>query len=298
MLRGARRTYPSMNVFIFGLGRVIVAYGQCRGSEWQSKLRLQRMSSWSSIPRAASSNPIRKLGRYGPLKMCYFCVMFSFRSELLWKSPNEVLFAWKLFVLLGSLQKPLCRAQKRLTLTDGLCNFLWPDQKGGLQAGNTGLDSILAEFFSWFCRDRFLFEQAGLFPSKQAGLEEDFASYTVQKKSFFRFLVEIFIFSWSWVRAVSWCCEVPSQIAKNQLFTFLMKKCFFLPITKKAGRRAQYLYENKTKKKKREGKTATTSVPRHRATARTNFRHLEIVGIGLFYSVRFASLRTIVRTRT
>lgn len=49
-----------------------------------------------------------------------------------------------------------------------------------------------------------------------------------------------------------------------------MKKCFFLPITKKAGRRAQYLYENKTKKKKREGKTATTSVPRHRATARTN----------------------------
>lgn len=211
MLRGARRTYPSMNVFIFGLGRVIVAYGQCRGSEWQSKLRLQQMSSWSSIPRAASSNPIRKLGRYGPLKMCYFCVMFSFRSELLWKSPNEMLFAWKLFVLLGSLQKPHSRAQKRLTLTDGLCNFLWPDQKGGLQAGNTGLDSILAEFFSWFCRDRFLFEQAGLFPSKQAGLEEDFASYTVQKKSFFRFLVEIFIFSWSWVRAVSWCCEVPSQ---------------------------------------------------------------------------------------
>ena len=169
MLRGARRTYPSMNVFIFGLGRVIVAYGQCRGSEWQSKLWLQQMSSWSSIPRAASSNPIRKLGRYGPLKMCYFCVMFSFRSELLWKSPNEMLFAWKLFVLLGSLQKPLCRAQKRLTLTDGLCNFLWPDQKGGLQAGNTGLDSILAEFFSWFCRDRFLFEQAGFFlPSKQA----------------------------------------------------------------------------------------------------------------------------------
>ena len=152
------------------------------------------MSSWSSIPRAASSNPIRKLGRYGPLKMCYFCVMFSFRSELLWKSPNEMLFAWKLFVLLGSLQKPHSRAQKRLTLTDGLSNFLWPDQKGGLQAGNTGLDSILAEFFSWFCRDRFLFEQAGLFPSKRAGLEEDFASYTVQKKSFFRFLVEIFIF--------------------------------------------------------------------------------------------------------
>ena len=68
-------------------------------------------------------------------------------------------------------------------------------------------------------------------------------------------------------------------IAKNQLFTFLMKKCFFLPITKKAGRRAQYLYENKTKKKKREGKTATTSVPRHRATARTNDVRTNLVRI-------------------
>ena len=195
MLRGARRTYPSMNVFIFGLGRVIVVHGQCRDSEWQSKLRLQQMSSWLSIPRSATSNPIRKLGRYGPLKMCYFCVMFSFRSKLLWKSSKWSLFAWKLFVLLGSLQKPNSRAQKRLTLTDGLSNFLWPDQKGGLQAGNTGLGSNLAEIFSCFCRDKFLSSKPALFSFKQAGLEEDFASYTVQKKSFFWFFVEIFSFS-------------------------------------------------------------------------------------------------------
>ena len=108
------------------------------------------MSAWLSILLAANSNPDRKLGRYGPLKMCCFCVMFNFWPELLWKSSKNPFSAWKLLVLLGSLQKPKRRDQKCTTLKEGLSNFVWLDRKGGLQAGTIGLDKTLVKLFSFF----------------------------------------------------------------------------------------------------------------------------------------------------
>ena len=124
MLRAALRTYPSMNIFMFGWRTNDFAHSYRNGCGWWRKFSWWQLSPWSSFCRSVSASPNRKLKRYGLAKMCYFCVMFGFWSEFWQKSLNDLVFAQKHVVLLRSLQKPDCRAQKRLTLTEGLSEFL------------------------------------------------------------------------------------------------------------------------------------------------------------------------------
>jgi len=149
MLRAAPRTYPSMNIFMFRWRTNDFAHWcrNCYG--WRWKLHRWQLSPWLSHWCAENADPNRKLRRYGLLKMCYFCVIFGFRSKLFQKSSKEIVFGWKHVVLLGTLQKPACRVQKWTTLAEGLSDFGWPYLQSGFQASIAAVFRKLEKTFSY-----------------------------------------------------------------------------------------------------------------------------------------------------
>ena len=95
MLRAALRTYPSMNIFMFGWRTNDFAHSYRNGYGRRRKISWWQLSPWLSFCREENASPKRKLKRYGLLKMCYFCVMFGFWSNFLQKSSNDLVFAWE-----------------------------------------------------------------------------------------------------------------------------------------------------------------------------------------------------------